>query len=212
MEMPSQQYLDRLASIVDAAAHVFQVKGYEAASLDQIADGLDLRKATLYHYVGSKADLLRLVFERSLGLALERFESIREIAEPRARLEALIEHQVLTITTYPAYFAVFFDQRAHLTPEHGQRMREQQRRYLDVYVTAVRDAVEAGVLPPVDPDIGAQAVLGMSNWIYKWYREERHSPEEIAATCVRLVLGDRPAERDRPLQAVESHAPRAAGG
>lgn len=189
METPSEHYLERLGSIVDAAAQSFGEKGYEAASLDQIADGLELRKASLYHYVGSKSDLLRMVFERTLSLALERFEAIQRMPEPRERLKALIEHQVLTVTTYPAYFAVFFDQRAHLAPADEERMRDQQRRYLDVYVTAVRDAVGAGVIHPVDPEIGAQGILGMASWVYKWFRADRHSPDEIAQSCVDLVLG-----------------------
>lgn len=189
MDTPSQEYLERLASIVDAAAELFGQHGYDAASLEQIADELDLRKATLYHYVGSKADLLRLVFERTLALALERFESIQEIPEPRDRLEALIRHQVVTVATYPDYFSVFFDQRGNLAPPDEEIMRGQQRRYVEAYAAAVRDAADAGCIAAVDPVLGAQGILGMTSWIYKWFRADRHSADEVADTCVRLVLG-----------------------
>lgn len=189
LDGPSESYLQRLAAIVHTAAQVFQDHGYEAASLDQIAEGLELRKASLYYYVGSKAELLRMVFDHTLTLALERFEEIQAIADPRERLRALIEHQVYTLVEYPTYYAVFFDQRAHLSPEHSAMLREKEQAYLHVYRKAVTDAIDAGVLPAVDSWLGAQAILGMTSWIYKWFRPGIHDPEQFAETCVRLVMG-----------------------
>src|SRR5690606_29007945 len=57
---PTPEYLARREEIVAAAARTFRARGYDSASLDDVAAELDLRKASLYHYVDSKAHLLYL--------------------------------------------------------------------------------------------------------------------------------------------------------
>src|SRR5207253_8692552 len=53
---PSPEYVARREEIVAAAAEVFHEKGYDAGTLDDVADALDLRRASLYYYVRSKAN------------------------------------------------------------------------------------------------------------------------------------------------------------
>src|SRR5436309_11157977 len=71
---PSPEYVARREEIVAAAAEVFHEKGYDAGTLDDVADALDLRRASLYYYVRSKANLLFLIFEHALDMALRRLE------------------------------------------------------------------------------------------------------------------------------------------
>ena len=53
---------------------LFQQKGYEAGSLDDVAEALDLRKGSLYYYIRSKGQLLFFIFDRAISTALERIE------------------------------------------------------------------------------------------------------------------------------------------
>lgn len=189
LEEPSADYLARRDEIIEVAAQVFHARGYDAGSLDDVAEALGLRKASLYYYVSSKAELLYLVFDRAISLALERLEHLSAGADPRARLAALIEHQVLTVTGEPSLFTVFFDQRPRLDDRYEASIRAKERRYFRVYADAVRAAARAGVIPVVDERYAAQAILGMASWIFKWYRPGRDDPKAIADTFTRLVLG-----------------------
>ena len=171
------------------AVQVFGEKGYDAGSLDDVAASLDLRKASLYHYVRSKAHLLYLIFDRAITLALGRMRELSRKEDPAERLAALVRHQVTTIAEEPSLFAVFFDQRPRLHEDYEADVREKEREYVSVYVDAVRDAARAGVIPPVDPRYGAQLILGMTSWSYKWLRPARDDPEAVADDCIRLLLG-----------------------
>jgi AcrR family transcriptional regulator len=186
---PSPEYVARMNQIVETAARVFQAKGYDAGSLDDVAIELDLRKASLYYYVRSKAELLYRVFDRAITTALDSVACCREIEDPRERLAALIRLQAVSVALSPSFFTVFFDQRPRLAPDYEADIRSKERRYLRVFAEAVNGAVEQGALAGVDARYGAQAILGMTSWVYKWFDPERDDPEAFAQTCVDLVLG-----------------------
>jgi TetR/AcrR family transcriptional regulator, cholesterol catabolism regulator len=200
LEEPSDGYLTRRNDIIDVAARVFHAKGYEAGSLSDVADALDLRKASLYYYVKSKAELLFMVFDRAISRGLEELEAVGQIEDPRQRLIVLIRHQALIIASDPGMYTVFFDDRPRLDAAYEKDIAEKERRYLQAFSDAVSAAVEAGVVPAVDPRYAGQAILGMTTWIYKWIKTERDDPAAFADTCVRLLLGEEdaaPAEKVR---------------
>lgn len=185
---PSPEYVARLEQIVDAAAQVFHAKGYDVGSLDDVAEALDLRKASLYHYVDSKAQLLYRVFDRALETGLKRLDELAEIADPAERLAAMISHQVQIIAAEPSMFAVFFADRPRLEDEFEARIHEEEVRYLRHYVKAVKAAMDAGVIPPGNPRYTAQAVLGMSSWVYKWFDPDEDDWADVCRSFVQLVL------------------------
>ena len=185
---PSQEYRDRLEDIVSVAAVVFRSNGYEAGSLDDVAAALGLRKASLYYYVKKKSDLLRLVFDRAITVALTEVETLAHITDPRDRLIALIRHQALLVVRDPSLFAVFFDQRAGLEKADLADIGRKERRYLRQFVLAVEAAIEAKVIPPGDPRMIANAIIGMTSWSYKWFDPRRDSPESFADACSALIV------------------------
>lgn len=194
-EEPSAEYIKRRNEIIDVAANVFQAHGYDAGSLDHVAAELDLGKASLYYYVRSKAELLYLVFDRAISIALAQMEQLvhDQHASPRERLAALVHHQVDTVTSDLSLFSVFFDQRSRLSEEYAARIRSKERRYLQLFVETVNTAVESGFLGQLEPRYAAQALLGVANWTYKWFDPARDEPRAYADVAVALLLG-RPAD------------------
>lgn len=188
---PSPAYRQRLNEIVDTAAKVFRRDGYDAGSLDDVAAELELRRASLYHYVRSKAELLFLVFDRAISTALDRLEELTHIEDPGERLASLIRHQALLIAEEPAMFAVFFDNRPRLDEAYEATIVEKERRYVRVFAEAVDAASASGALPGLDPRLAAQALLGMTSWTYKWFDPKRDNAEQFADTVIRLVLHDK---------------------
>ncbi len=177
---------------------MFHEKGYDNGTLDDVADALDLRRASLYYYVQSKANLLNMVFQRGLDVALAEFEEILKIEDPAARLEALIRRHVEIIAGEPTLFSVFFDHRTRLEPQYEQEIRLRERRYVDAFEQAVRAAVAAGVLEAAKPEYTTQAIFGMITWCYKWFRADRHNINQFADACVQLVLQPEADRRRTP--------------
>lgn len=185
LEQPSPEFVARQSEIIDVATRIFHLKGYDSGSLDDVATELDLRKASLYHYVRSKSHLLYLIFDRAITLGLEQIEKIGVIEDPHLRMIQLIRNQALTIAAQPGAFTVFFDQRPHLDEDHESVIRAKERAYLDAFVKGV---VDCGLLAgEADPRYVAHAVIGMTTWVYKWI-EAGDDPEVIADVCVKLML------------------------
>lgn len=189
LEEPSAEYLARLDQILVAAAGVFHAKGYDAGSLDDVAEELDLRKASLYHYVNSKAQLLYHIFDRALTSALARLEQIvAETDDPVDCLTAFVCHQVSIVAEERSMFSVFFANRPRLDDEFESRIRDLERRYLLHFINVVNAAMEAGAIPIGNPRYTAQAILGMSSWVYKWFDPDQDDWAEVCRCFVQLVL------------------------
>jgi AcrR family transcriptional regulator len=186
--VPSEEYRDRFQNIVTVAAEVFQAKGFEAGSLDDVAAALGLRKASLYYYVKSKSDLLRLVFDRAITAALTEVDRLAHITDPRERLIALIRHQAQLVVRDPALFSVFFDQRSGLADEDMAELGRKERRYVRQFVLAVEAAMDAGVIPKQDARATANTIIGMTSWSYKWFDPRRDSAADFADLCVALIV------------------------
>ena len=75
--------------IVDTAQRLFGERGYEATSLQLIADEIGVTKAAVYYYFRTKTDILHAMAQPGLELTLDMFERAEQIADPQARLEAL---------------------------------------------------------------------------------------------------------------------------
>src|SRR5438067_987475 len=67
---------DRAEEVYAAALRLFTEKGYHATSMQDIAAAVGLYKGSLYHYIGSKEDLLVQVFERAMGSLLVSVEDM----------------------------------------------------------------------------------------------------------------------------------------
>lgn len=187
-EQPSDDYLRRREEIIDTAVKVFRLKGYDAGSLDDVAVALGLRKASLYYYVRSKAELLYLVFDRAITGALEAMEVIASTVAPAEQLSRLLRHQISTVASDPSLFAVFFDQRPRLDRDYEEAIRAKERRYLQLFVQAVETSIATGAIRASDPRHAAQLLLGMATWTYKWYDPAHDDVSAIADAAVRLVL------------------------
>jgi AcrR family transcriptional regulator len=185
---PSPDFVERREQIIAAAAKVFQEKGYDAGTLDDVAQVLDLRRASLYYYVGSKAKLLFMLFERGLEIALGKVDELVHLEDPAQRLEAFIRHQVRTVAGDPSLFSVFFDNRPRLDSEYEEAIRQKEHLYAQHYRDAVDAAVAAGVISAADSRYAAQALFGMTTWCYKWFRP-KDDIEAFADVCVSMVLG-----------------------
>lgn len=185
--MPSEEYQSKRDEVITVATEVFRERGYEAGTLDDVAAAMDLRKASLYYYVKSKSELLRLVFDRAISRSLQQIEEYLAIADPHERLVALVRHQALTVASDPALFGVFFDHRSGLAPQDLAEIAAKERVYVRHFIRAAEDAMEVGALPIGDPRMVADTLIGMASWVYKWMDPDRDDPERFAELCARLV-------------------------
>jgi len=177
-------------SILEAAAQVFRQKGFHGTSMQDIAEAVNLQKASLYHHVSSKQEILLALLDRALELLLERISTISDQPLPAdQKLRQMIR-------TYLQILAENTDLSAVLLFEHRSLERKQHARHVpnrDKFEALWRDVLAEGVASRLfqcdDPALSARAVLGIMNWTITWYRQNGGlTIEQIADQYSNLLL------------------------
>jgi AcrR family transcriptional regulator len=183
---------DRAEEVYAAALRLFTQKGYHATSMQDIAAAVGLYKGSLYHYIGSKEDLLVRVFERGMGRLLEELERI--VADgslrPSVQLRLVIEAHVQAVADNLEALTVYLHEFRALAGESLETVRQQRERYRWLLETVLERGVACGEFATEDVGIATLGVLGMCNWLVQWYRPGgRLGPRQIAERFAELVLG-----------------------
>lgn len=191
---PASQTVHR-QDVLLAAAAVFQERGYEGATMADIARKVNLTPGSLYHHFpAGKRDLLLEVLNTGLDAVLERLDHIlAQRLPPAETLRQMIAAHVEAVTAnVPIGTAMVFEIRALMVLDDPARATFLRRR--DAFEGRFRQVVElgirAGTFRPVDPGVFIKALLGAQNWVGVWYRPDgRLSGPEIAAHMADLFLG-----------------------
>jgi AcrR family transcriptional regulator len=182
-----------MQAVADAAVSLFAEGGYDAVSIEAVAEKLSVSRATLYRTVPTKEDLLGILFERTTQELLRAAKAL--VAEHRDsvdELPALVRLHVAAAIKTRAYMAVFFG-GAGLAPEVLARWRKFSRAYEKLWVRVVTRAMDRGVLVPSDPVLTTRLLLGMVIWVSRWYRpNEKYKVDHIAEAVITLVGHDTP--------------------
>jgi AcrR family transcriptional regulator len=178
--------------ILEAAARLICEKGYDAASIQDIADATGLTKAGLYHHIRSKESLLLEIQHYGMDVFEEKVLSqVVSIADPLERLKVCMEKNVLLVTHgWSKEVTIILHEHATLTGEARSQINARKKRYVTFLETSFAEAVRAGSIRPVNPTVAAFAFLGMVLWIYKWFRADGPiSAEQLAREMQDLFFG-----------------------
>jgi AcrR family transcriptional regulator len=147
-----------------------------------------MSKATLYGYFRSKEQLLAAIFHRTMSLFERELTAIRASREaPEEQLRRVIRHHVRSVIAERSFLTVFFGEEANLPPQLGRAITRRKARYdRDVHaiVRAAMRGAESDVIPA---RLVVFALLGMSNWVYTWYRPGGWSPDAVAEAFIALL-------------------------
>ena len=178
--------------ILEAAARLICEKGYDAASIKDIADATGLTKAGLYHHIRSKESLLLEIQHYGMDVFEEKVLSqVVSIADPLERLKVCMEKNVLLVTHgWSKEVTIILHEHATLTGEARSQINARKKRYVRFLESSFAEAVRAGTIRPVNPKVAAFAFLGMVLWIYKWFRADGPiSAEQLAREMQDLYFG-----------------------
>lgn len=175
-------------SLTDVALRVFAERGYDGASMDDVARAAGITKASIYHHVSGKEALL----ERGLGRALDALFAILD--EPAARdgraivrLRHIVERVADTTLNLLPELTVLTRVHGHSRSERGavERRRTFDRLVTEIIVQAQRDG---DVRKDLDPRLVARLIFGMSNSVVEWYRAGSLTREAIAHAIVAVAF------------------------
>jgi AcrR family transcriptional regulator len=190
----SAAYLARRAEIIQAAADVFRERGFEAATLLDVARVLDTDRASLYYYVGSKEELLEEIVRDSIKHVLDAAQKIkRSRASTPDKIKALMTSMVDNyVDNYPhmSIYTEGFGGIAQQDSEWAVDVIAQTRRYDAVVHSVLVAGQRDGTLrADVPVDLVVLALFGMINWMSRWYKPStEYSAEQIADSFTKVFL------------------------
>ncbi len=190
----SAGYEDHRGQILAAAASLFATRGYAATTMNDVAAACGLSKATLYHYVPDKHDLLAQVSRGHVQRLEELVAGVlaRQLP-PGERLAALIACFMSAYADAQHEHRVLTEDVRFLLPEPQREVLEGQRRVVAAFAEAI--GAQRPELAP-RPLSGALAMLlfGMMNWTFTWLRADGPlSHEAVARMVSELFFGGLPA-------------------
>lgn len=171
-------------SLLAVAVKVFNEKGYDGTSMDDVSRALGRTKSSIYHHVSGKEELLRLALDRALD-ALFAVTDEPGFGHGRAiqRLEFLVRGSVLVLAAELPYVTLLLRVRGNTRVERAALAR--RRRFDEIVSALVAEAEADGdVRPDVDPAITARLLFGLVNSLVEWYRPRGPVPAEALADAV----------------------------
>jgi AcrR family transcriptional regulator len=179
-----------LESLLAVAVAVFNERGYEATSMDELALRAGVTKSAIYHHVPGKEELLRLAVDRALdGLFAVTREPEATTGPAIDRLEHVVRGSVQVLTAELPFVTLLLRVRGNTDVERAalQRRREFDHVVRDLVRAAER---EGSVRPDVDPAVISRLLFGTVNSLTEWYRPDGPlSAGDLADALVATTFG-----------------------
>lgn len=158
----------RAVDIYRKAALILREKGFEATSMGDIADSVDLTKGGLYYYIKGKEALLFAIMSFAMDEVEKRVVApCHEVDDPRERIALWVSGLCERMLAEPAPMAVLSQGTEALKPEHRQHIEERQRALDDVLRFALIDLLRGD--RTFDPEVALGSLKGMVEGVLRWY-------------------------------------------
>ncbi len=176
--------------IIDTSAPVFARHGYHATGIMELCAANDLGKGALYHYIGSKEELLAAIHDRVMDEVMLGADRVAEVGgTPSQQLAMLGEELLDVIHRYPDHVWVFLHEFPALTGDRAAQFRERRRRYEHRVEAVLQAGVDAGEFRDLDPKLTTMAWLGMHNYTYLWLKAGgRLSARDVAKPFAEIIM------------------------
>jgi TetR/AcrR family transcriptional regulator, cholesterol catabolism regulator len=178
--MTRETAIDSRQEILRTAARLFQQRGYDATSMNDVAAALKLSKGGLYHHFQSKDEILFNLMNHAMDITQERvIDRVKLVEGPEERLRTLIRRHIeVVMSVRDREITVMLHENHPLPPAMRRRINARKKDYVHFVESLIAEAQQGLPSRGVTPRAAAFALLGMINWIYQWYRPEGTLREE----------------------------------
>jgi AcrR family transcriptional regulator len=170
-----------LATVLERSVGLFNERGFDGTSMEDLAQHLGITKSAIYHHVPSKDALLGLALDHALSGLEDAARDVRATSGPAlARLESLVRRSVEVLVERLPYVTLLL--RVHGNSEIERQALARRRRLDRFAAQLVKEAVADGDLrPDVEPAVTARLLFGTVNSLTEWLRPaSTHTAAELA--------------------------------
>ena len=184
----------RRQELTRTAARLFAERGYHGTSLADVAEAVGIQKASIYHHIETKEDLLWEVAWAGAQGFHAGLDAVGDAGTATERLRGVLRAHLGLVAEQLDVATVFTREWRSLGGERLERFRAERRRYEERIRELFREGVDAGELR-TDLDVSAAALLFLSaaNWAYTWLRPGTDTDLVADQFCAVLFDGMRGA-------------------
>ncbi len=164
--------------ILKVAERVFAQKGFQGATIQEIAEESELAVGTIYDFFSSKETLYsRIITSRLTEMREEVRGKTQGIEDVKNRLRAMLCLQSAFIEKNKDFFIIFPRDHSRypgsLTKDLGEEVSSRYRQYLETLQALFKEGIQAGIFRAHDPEDLAEAWGSLCNtFFYKWLMEK----------------------------------------
>ncbi|MEM7588255.1 MAG: TetR/AcrR family transcriptional regulator [Acidobacteriota bacterium] len=181
----------RAIHIYREAARIISEKGFDATSMGDIAEIVDLTKGGLYYYIKGKKALLYAIMNFVLNLLEEDVIAIaREGDDPDERLATLLAGYVRLVIDEPSSMNILVNEEEGLDAAYRPKVMERKRAFTDFLRESIVAVLERqDRIPKLDPNVAAHSVLGMVHGVVLWYKNDSTiEPDDLVNQVTQMAL------------------------
>ena len=185
-----EEHNKRKQEILTIAARIFRQKGYNATSMNDLANECGLFKGSLYHYFKNKEQILQEVIQSYFEYLLLYLEPINSSKlMPTEKLRMSLEIQMRAIEANRDAVSVALREDLAVENPYRETYIAQRNRLEDHLASILEEGIEKGMFRKVDIRLTTKAILGMCNWATVWYsRSGRLNSKAIAKHFADLAI------------------------
>jgi AcrR family transcriptional regulator len=178
---------EKAAAVLAAAGLVFAQRGYEGATMLDVAQAAGFSKAGVYHYFASKEHLLHGLLKESLEQVVADLAAADpgDKVDPAERMATLVDAYVQSFSSRLRVVTPLLLRLDLLRSDWRAEVKSLERQIVDRFAEAAGDLGH-----PISPRAAAFLILGAANWTYYWYDPDGDlSVEDLARGAAAMLTG-----------------------
>jgi AcrR family transcriptional regulator len=181
--------VDRSDDILKAATQVFARRGYHHATIEEVAKELQLTKAGVYHYFGSKQEILDAIVERAMTSAEQALaDGIAGGGRPVDKLRLALRNYGIVLLR-DGGLSIFIRHFDELSEEMQQSLQKRRKRVEKSLRQVLEAGIAAGELNLQDPQVAVFGMYGTINWAFSWFEPNgRLSVNQVVDNLVDQII------------------------
>ncbi|MCP4856799.1 MAG: TetR/AcrR family transcriptional regulator [Fuerstiella sp.] len=173
---------ERTSEVYRTAAELIVDKGFGGTSIGDIATAVGMTKASLYHHISGKQDMLYQIMQHAMD-ELERtvIVPVRLIEDPEQRLREIMRLHIMGAIEHGVAITIVMSEISHLEPDQRQDIIKRRKAYHALARQALRQLADQGRLRDLDVNIATMHIMNTLVGIARWY------PNDITSNQTRLI-------------------------
>ena len=185
---------ERRGQIARAALHLIAARGIEKTSIREIAAASEMTVGNLYHYIGTREDIIHLAINHGLDLVrklIREIDDLGEAMDPQEALTAAVDRYIRYHHANWEGTVFLYKEMGTFTPPLRLPVIEVNSHMHDAFIRIIKKGCKVGVFAAADIDMVASTIVSMGDmWALKrWQFKKHYSLEKYISSVTQMLLG-----------------------